>query len=150
MSFRRAGEAVAKQRTDRPKTERVDTIPATYRTITSPSTQGINTNPMKNVTDPHSISARESPSISDANPAGVICGAGDLPAPAADGDGGGTGTGGGGGGSSEKGAGAGGERRRLKVRAESSRRTLDSWSGRCLLIMPAFRRNRMEQERCAR
>ena len=33
-------------------------------------------NPMKKVTDPHSIKASEIPSISDANPDGVICGGG--------------------------------------------------------------------------
>ena len=41
--------------------------------MTNPSTQGINKNPMKKVTDPQSISAIEIPSISDANPAGEIC-----------------------------------------------------------------------------
>ena len=91
-------------------------------------------NPIKNVTDPHSISATDIPSKSDANPAGVISGAllyGDAE--------GGTGT-------TDAGPPSGRARwpgsgflRRLKTRADSSHRTRDCWSWCSLLVMiPLF------------
>ena len=40
--------------------------------MTNPRTHGINTNPMKNVTDPHSINASDIPNSKEANPAGDI------------------------------------------------------------------------------
>ena len=91
-----------------------------------PRTHGINKNPMKKVTDPHSIRANEIPSIKDANPAGVICAtaasdddrldadaAADLVVVIGAGE------------SSENGIGDGGDRRILRTRAESSWKTLD-------------------------
>lgn len=57
---------------ERPSKETVETIPATYKTITKPITHGISINPMKNVTDPQSIKVKEIPSINIANPAGDI------------------------------------------------------------------------------
>ena len=82
-------------------------------------------NPIKNVNDPHSISATDIPSSSDANPAGVI--SGDRRHVDADG---GTGTTAAGR-PSERDSGV---RRRLKTRADSSQKTRDCWSS-CLLIM---------------
>lgn len=62
-------------------------------------------NPIKKVTDPHSIKARDIPSISEANPAGVIWAADVL---LVDGD------------WSEYGIGVGGDRRMLSTSADSS------------------------------
>jgi hypothetical protein len=42
--------------------------------MTNPRTQGINRNPIKKVTDPHSIKVNDIPNSNDANPAGVISG----------------------------------------------------------------------------
>lgn len=46
--------------------------------MNNPITHGNNMNPMKKVTDPHSIRDNEIPNINDANPAGVICATGAL------------------------------------------------------------------------
>lgn len=75
-------------------------------------------NPIKNVTDPHSIKAIEIPSINEAKPAGEICGgADDLLREESDGIAGDW---------SDNGIGKGGERSRLRTRDESSKKILDS------------------------
>lgn len=79
--------------------------------MTKPRTQGINMNPIKKVTDPHSINEIDIPSISQANPAGGIVvidavrGRGILSGAA---------------GWSEKGSGIVGNRRRFRTSANSS------------------------------
>ena len=78
-------------------------------------------NPMKNVTDPQSIKASQNPSSNEANPAGEIGGvvAAALRLEEDTGGGGIAGEG------SEKSIGAGGDRRMLRIRVDSSQKTLD-------------------------
>lgn len=68
------GGAIVWQKIARPSIGKVERTPTTYRNMINPITQGIKKKPMKNVTDPHSINARDIPSIIDANPAGEIGG----------------------------------------------------------------------------
>lgn len=87
----------------RPIIDKLERIPATYKTMTNPRTQGINMNPMKKVIDPQSIRVSEMPNSNDAKPAGDIC-SGRLD------------------GEPDGAAGVGGgDRRMLRIRAESSR-----------------------------
>lgn len=127
--FREPGGAASEPRMYRPRNERAETIPAKYSTIASPNTHGISMNPMKKVIDPHSIIAKETPSNSQANPAGVICGSGgggcllDQEGPAADGAIRES--------SPDIEIGVGGDRMRLRTTADSSYRNPDCRTSRC-------------------
>ncbi|PKI42284.1 hypothetical protein CRG98_037335 [Punica granatum] len=91
--------------------------------MTSPKTHGISMNPMKKVTDPHSIRLIETPSSREAKPAGVICGAGGrlLDEEGAASDAGGAMRDS----SPEKETGVGADRMRLSTTVDSSYRALD-------------------------
>lgn len=127
------GEGMDEHNIAFPMQERLEMTPKKYKNITKPMTQGIRMHPSTNVTDPHSMSAREAPRRSDASPDGVNCErccgrhAADTAPPQGRSDAKGGGP---------EGNKRWGERRMEKIRAQSSLKSFD-----CCWSSPSMSRN---------